>query len=104
MRENLKRELESRLKILFIQLLKWQCQPGYRGNSWRYGIEEQRTELADQINDNPSLEHKLPEGLYRGYKYAVNGAPKETGLPKTTFPDTCPWSFEQIMDNEFFPE
>jgi len=83
-------------------LLKWQCQTGYRGNSWRnswrYGIEEQRTELADQINDNPSLEHKLPEGLYRDYKYAVNGAAKETGLPKTTFPDTCPRSFEQIMD------
>jgi Domain of unknown function DUF29 len=30
--KNLKRELESRLKILFIHLLKWQYQPGYRGN------------------------------------------------------------------------
>jgi len=104
MGKSLKRELESRLKILFIHLLKWQYQPGHRGNSWRYSIEEQRTELADHINDNPSLKSRLPEAMQRGYKYALTGAAKETGLPKTTFPSVCPWSFEQAMDNEFFPE
>jgi len=104
MGKTLKREFERRLKILFIHLLKWQYQPAYRGNSWRYSIEEQRAELADHIHDNPSLESKLPEAMQRGYNYAVNGAAKETGLAKTTFPDACPWSFEQIMDNEFFPE
>jgi len=104
MGKNLKRELESRLKVLFIHLLKWQYQPGYRGNSWRYGIDEQRAELADHIADNPSLKAKLPEAIQRGYKYAINGAAKETGLAKTTFPKTCPWTFEQAMDDEFFPE
>lgn len=104
MGKNLKRELESRLKILFIHLLKWQCQPGYRGNSWRYSIEEQRTELADHMKDNPSLKQRLPEAMQRGYKYAINGAAKETGLAKTAFPEYCPWSFEQAMDEEFFPE
>lgn len=103
MGKSLKRELENRLKILFIYLLKWQYQPGYRGNSWRYSIEEQRAELADHIADNPSLKHKLPEAVQRGYKYAANGAAKETGLAKTTFPESCPWSFEQAMDSEFFP-
>ncbi|MEE2715867.1 MAG: DUF29 domain-containing protein [SAR324 cluster bacterium] len=87
MGKNLRRELESRLKVLFIHLLKWQYQPGYRGNNWRYSIEEQRTELADHLQDNPSLRAKLPEAVERGYKYAVTGAAKETGLPKSTFPD-----------------
>jgi len=104
MGKSLKRELESRLKVLFIHLLKWQYQPGYQGNSWRYSIEEQRAELTDHIKDNPSLKHKLPEAIERGYKYAITGAAKETGLPKKTFPDACPWSFEQAMDNEFWPE
>ena len=104
MGKNLKRELESRLKVLFIDLLKWQYQPGYQGNSWRYSIEEQRVELADHIADNPSLKHKLPEAMERGYRYAITGAAKETGLPKETFPDSCPWSFEQAMDIEFYPE
>lgn len=104
MGKNLQRELESRLKALFIHLLKWQYQPGYRGNSQRYSIDEQRVELADHIADNPSLKSKLPEAIQRGYKYAINGAAKETGLAKTTFPKTCPWPFEQAMDDEFFSE
>jgi len=27
----------------------------------------------------------------------------ETNLPKVTFPATCPWSFDQIMDETFWP-
>ena len=33
-----KRELVSRLTILLLHLLKWQFQPGLRGDSWRYTI------------------------------------------------------------------
>lgn len=50
------------------------------------------------------LKSRLPEAMERGYKYAINGAAGKTGLSKTTFPETCPWSFDQAMDNEFFPE
>nr|VFK29073.1 MAG: protein of unknown function DUF29 [Candidatus Kentron sp. MB]VFK74663.1 MAG: protein of unknown function DUF29 [Candidatus Kentron sp. MB] len=103
MGKNLKRELESRFKVLFVHLLKWQYQPTHRGNSWRYGIEGQRAELEDHFKDNPSLTNKLPEAMERGYRYAINGAAKETGLLKSTFPTSAPWSFEQIMDNDFFP-
>lgn len=104
MGKNLKRELESRLKILFMHLLKWQYQSGYRGNSWRYSIEEQRNELADHLKDNPSLKHKLPEAMERGYRYALTAAAKETGFDKNIFPKTCPWTFEQAMDENFWPE
>lgn len=104
MGKNLKRELESRLKILFIHLLKWQYQSGYRGNSWRYSIEEQRAELADHLIDNPSLKHKLPNAIERAYRYAITGAAKETGFSKNIFPTSCPWSFEQAMDNDFWPD
>jgi len=103
MGKSLKRELASRLKILFVHLLKWQYQPGYRGNSWRYSIEEQCAELADLMKDNPSLRQNLPEAIERGYKYAITGAAKETGFVKNTFPETCPWSFEQVMDDDFWP-
>ncbi len=104
MGKSLKRELESRLKILLIHLLKWQYQPGYRGNSWRYSIEEQRAELADHLQDNPSLKQHLPEALQRSYRYALCGAAKETGLAKSIFPEHCPWSFAQAIDPDFFPE
>jgi len=104
MGKNLKRELENRLKVLLIHLLKWQYQPSHRGNSWRYSIEEQRAELIDHIKDNSSLKHKLPEAIERGYRYALTGAAKETGLSKNIFPELCPWTFEQAIDNEFWPE
>nr|VFK13770.1 MAG: protein of unknown function DUF29 [Candidatus Kentron sp. LPFa] len=104
MGKNLKRELESRLKVLFVHLLKWQYQPTHRGNSWRYTIEEQRAELEDHLKDNPSLASKLPQAMERGYRYAINGAAKETGLLKNTFPVSCPWSFEKAMDNGFLPD
>nr|VFK60602.1 MAG: protein of unknown function DUF29 [Candidatus Kentron sp. UNK]VFK69883.1 MAG: protein of unknown function DUF29 [Candidatus Kentron sp. UNK] len=103
MGKNLKRELESRLKVLFVHLLKWQYQPDYRGNSWLYTIKEQRAELKDHLKDNPSLASKLPEAMERGYRYAINGAAKETGLSENTFPTSCPWSFEQVIGNDFLP-
>jgi Domain of unknown function DUF29 len=28
----------------------------------------------------------------------------ETGLPRATFPETCPWSLEQLLDEDFLPE
>lgn len=102
--KSLKRELESRLKVLFVHLLKWQYQPSHRGNGWRYSIEEQRAELEDYLKDNQSLTSRLPEAMERAYRYAINGATKETGLSKDVFPPSCPWSFEQVMDNDFFPD
>ena len=103
MGRSLQRELVNRLTVLLLHLLKWQFQPGYQGNSWRYTIEEQREQLKDHLQDNPSLKQKLPESMERAYKYARTGAAKETGLPKSIFPEECPWSFEQAFDDEFWP-
>lgn len=90
MGKNLKRELESRLKVLFAHLLKWQYQPSHRGHSWQYTIEEQRNELADHLADNPSLRSKLPEAIERGYRNAIVVATRETGLSKSSFPHRVP--------------
>ncbi len=98
------RELENRLEILFMHLLKWQFQPQYRGNSWRYSIEEQRAKLVEHLEDNPSLKHKLPQALTRAYNHAIRSAAKETNLAKKTFPPICPWTFEQVMNEVFLPE
>jgi hypothetical protein len=85
MGKNLKRELVSRLEILFIHLPKWQYQPGHHGNSWRYTIDEQRAKLADYLKDNLSLKPQLPEAVERGYRYAVRGAPRKPDCQKTLF-------------------
>ncbi len=94
-----KREMVSRLAVLIMHLLKWDFQPELRGRSWELTIEEQRGELFDVLEDSPSLRPQLIETIEKAYRKAVLQAVRETGLSKSTFPETCPYSIEQIMGN-----
>ena len=100
-----KRELISRLEVLLMHLLKWQYQPAFQGRRWLLTIEEQRLQLEDHLQANPSLTN--PENLQicidKAYRRALVQAEKETGLTRKTFPKTCPFSFEQIIDTAFYP-
>jgi Domain of unknown function DUF29 len=99
-----KRELVSRLTVLLLHLLKWQCQPAGRGNSWRLSIANARDEIADLLADNPSLKIVLDEVTASAYRYARRRAAIETDLGEEDFPGKCPWSFAQAMDAGFWPE
>jgi len=99
-----KRELISRLTVLLAHLLKWQYQPIYRGPSWEVTIRNQRRDLTDHLADNPSLKARLPEAMASAYERAVDTAYAETGLPKSVFPGECPWSFDQAIALDFWPE
>jgi hypothetical protein len=99
-----KRELVSRLSVLLLHLLKWQLQPGLRGNSWRLGIENTRYQLEEHLDDNPSLRSQLDQVMRNAYRRALNDAVGETGLARNTFPDDCPYTFDQAISLEFWPE
>jgi len=99
-----KRELVSRLAVLLMHLLKWRYQPGGRGSSWRASIRVQRRRLADHLSDNPSLRLKIPEAISRAYAEAVVIAGDETKLGEAAFPQSPPWSFDEIMNPDFWPE
>ncbi|WP_250479444.1 MULTISPECIES: DUF29 domain-containing protein [unclassified Caballeronia] len=97
------RELVSRLTVLLAHLLKWQYQPGWRGNSWRRMIAVQRKDVALVLDEAPSLKGKFSDSEWFAFVWekAVVAASNETGLED--FPESCPWSIEQIMDGEFLP-
>jgi hypothetical protein len=99
-----KRELISRLSVLLLHLLKWRYQPDKRGPSWEASIRVQRHRLADHLEDNPSLKPLTPQAIKAAYRDAVLETVAETGLPGSTFPEVCPWSFEQVLDAGFWPE
>ena len=42
--------------------------------------------------------------VVRVYSHSAKGASLETGLPPSAFPDRCPFTLEQILDEEFLPE
>ena len=99
-----KHEFINRLSLVISHLLKWQFQPNMRGHSWIYTIEEQRKQAKIHLKDNPSLKGRLNEVLIDAYDIAMSRAAKETALDKKTFPTRCPYTFEQIMNETFFPE
>lgn len=99
-----KRELVSRLAVLLLHLLKWRFQPGLRSRSWTLTVREQRRQLLRHMKDNPSLKGTLGESIDEAYGDAVIAAERETGLPSQTFPVTCPYSYDQLTDDGFWPE
>ncbi|EYU16770.1 DUF29 domain-containing protein [Photorhabdus noenieputensis] len=99
-----RRELRSRLEILLAHLLKWRYQADRRGRSWELTIEEQRDKAIDCLQESPSLKNKLDEHLEKAYIAARRLAEKETLINRNIFPETCPWTFEQIMDENFWPD
>ena len=97
-------ELVNRLIVLLVHLLKWRWQPGLRGASWRLTVKEQRRALRRHLRDNPSLKPFLDQAVRDAYDSAQVVAERETGLTAETFPDRCPFSFDQAMDDAFWPE
>lgn len=95
-----KHALASHLRVLMLHLLKWHYQPALRSVSWQLSITNARDEIAELLEDNPSLNHTLPEMINRRYPAARQGAMIETGLAATTFPRVCPFSIAQLLINE----
>jgi hypothetical protein len=99
-----KRELVSRLSVLLTHLLKWRFQPKRRGHAWTYSIREQRLQIVRHLRDNPSLRGITAEATADAYESAVLAAAAQTGLAESAFPPTSPFSFEQALDANFWPD
>jgi hypothetical protein len=98
--------LESRLEKLVLHLLKWRYQPEkrQRGHSWEDSIREQRRRLSRLLTQNPSLRPTVAAVLTESYPYVRQRTSLQTRLPLATFPGTCPWDAEEVLDPDFWPE
>ncbi len=98
-----RQELRNRLSVLIGHLLKWHYQSGRRSRSWLATLRIQRLDIAELLEDNPSLKPYLEEALRKAYLKGVELAVGETDLPKRTFPVECPYSLSEIVDYDFYP-
>lgn len=98
-----KREIESRMKVLLVHLLKLKFQPGQGKPGWTSTITEQRRRIRKVIEESPSLTAYPMSVLGEEYEYARGDAAEETGIAVATFPETCPFSIEQVLGLSFFP-
>jgi hypothetical protein len=99
-----KRQIESRLEVLMAHLLKWKFQPGGRGNGWMSTIFEQRRRLIRLVEDSPSLREFFRQEVFNSYAAGRLLAAKETGIAFGLFPEECPFTPEQALDLDYFPE
>ena len=89
---------ESALKVVLLHLLKWDIQTDHRTRSWADSIEEHRQQVADELQRSPSYKSRIDEALPSADRRARHKAHKETRLPRRTFPETCPYSWSDIME------
>jgi hypothetical protein len=102
-----RRAITHQLERLLLHLLKWAYQPGERnrrGRSWLGSMLQARHEIAQLIAESPSLHDYPAQQLTEAYRHARAQAAIQTSLPLTTFPETCPWSLTQVLDEDFWPE
>jgi hypothetical protein len=98
-----RQELRNRLSLLIGHLLKWQYQPEHRSRSWLATIRVQRRDTLRLLQDNPSLKPYLQEALQEAYANGRDLAAGETDLPFKTFPQACPYTLAEILEDSFYP-
>jgi len=100
---NQKREIRSQMKRLLMHLLKWHYQPSMRSHSWQSSISGARDEIGSIVDDSPSLRSFPSQTMAQAFEKARQGAASETKLEIGSFPMSCPYSIEQILDYAFYP-
>jgi hypothetical protein len=101
--------LGSHLQTLLRHLLKLAYTQGSLDPqaSWRRTIVRVRVQIETLLEDYPSLQGMLAPALVRAYAKAKTVAHADFdvyGESHAAFPDACPWSVQQVLDEGFWPE
>lgn len=108
-----KRSFISNLTILIAHLLKLMVQkdaPNSMKGSWYNSITEHRFRLQKDLQENPSFQSYLEEWVIKAYQDARKLAFKEGqkakfGISKPSlnnYPQQCPFTMEQLLNEDFY--
>ena len=101
-----KRALKSLLTRLFEHLLKigyWETEREYNQNKWKVEIRTFRQQIADLLNDSPSLKNYLDAIFEECYHRARKNMIDLTGLSSQIFPDTPIGNIAETLDENWLP-
>ena len=85
-------------------LLKYRFPPARSTQSWRATLREHRRRLRDEFADSPSLRPYAEGILAERYQDTCEEEADEAGLSPETFPTTCPFTLDQVLDRNFLPD
>ena len=94
-------KLETAIRKLLVEVLKWDHAPAARDRSLILDIELQRIEIEELLSDNPGMRPRITEAIERAYRRARLGAAKQTELDEAIFPARSVYDFEDIMTRAF---
>lgn len=98
-------KVDSYLIQLLIYLLLyqyWLGEKNYCARGWENEIDNFRVQL-DLLFESKTLYNYFVQRIDDIYPKARRQAIRKTQLPASTFPENCPYSLEQILDPEYFP-
>jgi Domain of unknown function DUF29 len=99
---NQKKYVEYHLESLMFYLLLWQFQPYWRGREWKGAISLLRCKLKRELEDNKTLKDNIQESIKEGYGTSLFRAQRAVGYED--LPQKCPYTFDQIINDKFYPE
>lgn len=102
------REYVSRLAVIIGHLLKLIVQverTPSNEKSWSVTVKAQRRQLASHLSENPGLKNPviMNKALTNGWDDGFVLAIRETGLDPDLFPEACPFTMEQLLDEAWWP-
>jgi Domain of unknown function DUF29 len=97
-------ELERHVLVVLTHLHKLEHQPKYQAVDSQTSIRSARLAIRHLIESSPSLSSRPFELLTSCYAQSRRVASDETGLELATFPVHCPYTIDQILDSDWFPD
>jgi hypothetical protein len=98
-------KVRSLLKQIIIHILLleyWQEEYDRNCSHWKGEIIAFRDDLNNSLTT--TLKNKLVQELESIYNVAVKIVSTKTGLSKNVFPENCPYSLEQLLDDNWYPD
>jgi hypothetical protein len=101
--------LESHLRVAMTHMLKLTYTQGSRDptGNWQDSILGARKSIRRLLRKYPSLRTHLDSLSQEAYVDAAEDAHDELaryGDTHAPFPESCPWSIQQVLDEGFWPE
>ena len=104
---SLHHQVDNYLRPLLIHLLLYQCcttEQEKSDSDWSDKIYDLRDELANLLEYSKTLYNYFVNRIDIIYPRARKSVILKTEFSPETFPEQCPFSIEQILDLDFYPE
>ncbi|MEB3191968.1 MAG: DUF29 domain-containing protein [Snowella sp.] len=104
---SLHHQVDNYLRPLLIHLLLyqyWTTERGKSGSDWSDKIYDLRDELTNLLEYSKTLYNYFVNRIDIIYPRARKSVILKTEFSPDTFPEQCPFSVDQILDLDFYPE